>query len=51
MCAKADYREGFKALAAELRRLVRVAAVRWRHAQRAAAQQPVVPKKSPVHHF
>lgn len=30
MCAKADYREGFRVLAAELRRLMRGVAARWR---------------------
>jgi len=30
MCARADYREGFRVLAAELRRLVRDIRLRWR---------------------
>jgi hypothetical protein len=30
MCAKADYREGFRVLAAEWRRLLRGVAARWR---------------------
>jgi hypothetical protein len=30
MCANADYREGFRVLAAELRRLMRNVGARWR---------------------
>jgi len=30
MCARADYREGFRVLAAELRRMVRDIRARWR---------------------
>jgi hypothetical protein len=30
MCAKADYREGFRVLAADWRRLLRGVAARWR---------------------
>jgi len=30
MCAKADYREGFRVLAAELRRLMHNVGARWR---------------------
>jgi hypothetical protein len=45
MCAKADYREGFRALAEEWRRLMRGVAARWRrrylliHAKRSQALQ------------
>jgi hypothetical protein len=40
MCAKADYREGFRVLAQELRRLMRGVAARWR---RRPTQAPVFP--------
>ena len=43
MCAKADYREGFRVVAAELRRLMRDITARWQRRSRNTARDPVMP--------
>lgn len=45
MCAKADYREGFRVLAIELRRSIRALMARWRR-QSAAALPAMKPNEA-----